>query len=341
MIPPASSSLGLWVTYVVLYFLLFFACIFNFVHCFKLKTGRITHLVLFAMAMGDALFGALARAVQCSLVRTAVHDPKYLTVSPVMLSAYGDLIAVGYAFQNSIIVYLVFLWVEVFVNTKAGNLEMQARVARRYTWARSFLVFSIWMITFWTTYAAVTNQAPGSGGIDLTLLWIGSAICGVVILPIIIVAGVRWRSLYDKMKDHQGTKTQLRFLDLSKASLCAVFSFFMDNLFFGVLNSDVVEGNIVSYVFLSLIPDLQLIAGVCWFYSPLRKFQYMESDPASTGSSSGPKTETSGVGSGTGNMSSTSDSGRLSLSVEIDSGAVVSGSANSASVNLNSDEVDA
>jgi len=116
--------------------------------------------------------------------------------------------------------------------------------------------------------------------------------------------------------------------------LAAIFSFFMDNVYFGAINKHLVVGDVPTYVFLSLIPNLGLVVAVCWFFSPMRKFQYVEQNiDISTTGSSARRSQTSGVGT---NNSFTQNSDKKSSSID-DFDPVVS---TDTSVVVQSDSVD-
>jgi len=267
--------------------------------------------------MVTALFYSIARIYQCLEVPYAEVDPLLLTAPLPYIYANYWLIDVGYSFENAIIVYLLFMWVEVFVSFKTGNLERQQQISRRYAIARTLIVSFIWLVTFWSLYIALYVDT-GNGQISTPALWVGTACIGVIILPIIILAAVRWRSLYQQMKHHHQSKARTRFMDLTRASLCGIFSFIMNNIFFGALNTHIVSGDIATYVITSLIPDLQICLAVCWFFSPMRKFQYTDIDGEDTSTGSGArKSKASGVISDGGTISGSINSERMSASLEI------------------------
>jgi len=317
MVTSSDTSVGLWITYVIVFFVPLVWSIVNFVQSFKLKNGRITHMILFAMVACTAFCYSIGRVFEADLVPYAKVNIYFVTAPPAILGAESWLLSIGYAFQDSIIVYLLFMWVEVFVTYKTGNLEQQTKIARRYAIIRSIIVVIMWNLTFWTIYVAYTYQGANIGNVDLTVLWIGTACIGVVILPILILAAYRWKSLYQQITTNVNSRARLRFADLTKASVSAIFSFVMNQIFFGVLNLHLVSGDIATYVLTSLIPDSQILFAVCWFFSPSRKFQYADSSEdssATIGSSQKPE-RASGVISDGGTVSATSD--KLTDSMEV------------------------
>jgi len=278
------DNYGYTITYVITFFILSTLAIISFVQSAFLKVGRTTHLTLFGILIGDTVLIFIGRLCEALSVPYNRASPTgYISGTVGIVSGYYWSLDIAFCFQNSLKVYLLWMWLELFITVKHGNLAEQAKAAKRWAIYRNLAAFAVFVITFFTLVAiSVGWVLLGSLGFIQTLT--ASFACSAIFLaPIVILAIIRWRAIYNLMKDTLATnsKNTERFMDLTKASIIGIFSFLMDNIFYAVLQKGVLNGDLTDYVLLSYIPNTILCFGAFWYFTPMRKSQYEEKGPNS------------------------------------------------------------
>jgi len=275
-LPLVDASIWFRIVYAVIFTFIFFLGLISFIQSFKLKGGRYVHLSLFFLVTIDGLFEVLA---SCLHAKAIVGLPKGYQKSYIYVLS-NKLNFVQVASQNTLILALLFMWIELFQTIKFGNFVEQEKTVRKYAIARTICMVSIWILNFLTLFLPVQIN----GVVVPLFVWITFIPLGCFMVPVLIMAIIRWKMLYNVMKDclRSHTRNGDRFIDLTKATCFAINSYFWDNFFAGYTQGVLAAPNVVFYVFVSMIPNTLLPSAIIWYFSPMRKRQYKEDQGGSS-----------------------------------------------------------
>jgi len=271
----SDDNLGYLVSYDIFMFISFIGSVLSFVQSFNLKSGRTTHLILFGLLIVDTLFFFLAYVMLTfdQPLVSQLASPAVLELYEQYFCSYIYLLNIGFSFMNAVIVYLLFMWIELFMTAQYGNVLEQAKVAKRLMIARLIVCVIVILVTLISLVIAVKVDVSSESSLTLAFSFIA-----IFIAPVIIMAVIRWRSLFELMRENvtASSRNGSRFFDLTMASLLAILVFLLDNVFIGLYNAHNGSGELISNIFTSFIPVVILPYGVWFYFSPMRKHIYEE-----------------------------------------------------------------
>jgi len=312
-LPNADDGPGFRIAYAIVFGIIFLFGLHGFIKSFQLKIGKLVHLILFGMVTMDGLFLLIGSATRAQ----AIESPDFQTTPLFLNGIYLQL--AQYGFQNAIIVQLLFMWIELFTSVQYGNFVVQEKMARRYAIVRNLCIIAIWLISFLLLYVPLAT----THSLDVLAIWFSFIPVGFFILPILIIAAIRWRSLYVLMKEclKSHTRNGDRFLDITKATICGIITFLFDNIYDAATQGSIESEDVLFYLFLSLIPNAITPIGVIYFFSPMRKRVYPDEKTIPTSDSTGPHSSSANVTNG----SSQPQSGSVSVEMDTSRSAQLSG----------------
>jgi len=281
----ADFHIGFRVFYCVSYAPLIFGSIYNIVTSVPNKKNRNVLLTLHVLALLTSLVLMIAQAFLISdLAQFPVSEYGLEYTMTTIYVHYVVLQIMSFAFINTLLVQVLFMWIELFNSVKYGNFVEQAKVQRRYIFIRngfSFMVFCLFLIPMEVAFF----QDPAK---FLTSLEIIYGILAVFILPVLVLSVIRWNSLYKIMKTCLATSTRNgnKFLDLTKATVLTIIVYILNQLFLSA-PSNINTGSIQFYFFCSWIPNWLMPAIITWYFSPLWQKRH-KSPLTSPGPSGGP-----------------------------------------------------
>jgi hypothetical protein len=227
------------------------------------------HISLFLIVTLDGFFEALASGLHAKAV---AETPLFVKTPIYLLSVKLNFLQV--ACQNTLILQLLFMWIELFQTIQYGNFVEQEKSVRRYAIVRTCCMVGIFTLNFLTLFLPVQIN----GSVEALYVWITFIPLGCFMVPILVMAIIRWKMLYNVMREclRSHTRNGDRFVDLTKATCFAINSYFWDNFFAGYTQGQIAKPDVVFYIFISLLPNTFLPTAIIWFFTPLRKRQYKE-----------------------------------------------------------------
>jgi len=262
-IPASDAGPGFRIAYAVVFGIILIGGIVRFIQTVRRSAGRVIRLTLFTLVIILGVFQFICSIMYARSITIVHYTPLWISIE--VYATYMSIIA--YATQNSIIVLLLFLWIELFNSVENGVFVMQRDKARRYAIARNLCVLGIGWLTFLLLFVPLEIYQE----LSPFYLWFSYIPVGLFIFPILVLAIIRWRRVYIIIIDKEPSRNSHRFMDLTAATLIGLFSFTFSVIFTEASVGNVESDDVVYYLFLSLIPQAVLPTGVLYFFSPYRK----------------------------------------------------------------------
>jgi len=277
-LPNAEDGPGFRIAYAVVFGVIFICGIVRFIQTVNVKVGRSVRLTLFGLVIIDGLFVFLSDAIHAKA--NSIPPISLLWLTLYLDSIYLQLIA--YAAQNSIIVLLLFLWIELFSSVEHGVFVYQKDKARKYAIIRNLCVAGIAIISFFLIFIPLIVTHT----LSPFIVWFSFVPVALFILPIFFVALFRWRYIFVLMQDSLKVSSSNgdRFIDLTKATLIGILTFVFSLIYAAATKGEIATPDVAFDIFISLIPDAMLPFGVIWYFSPSRSKNYSESPVSNTNS---------------------------------------------------------
>jgi len=234
------------------------------------KSEKHLHLFLLTLTLVNTTLYSISQAFY-SLYDLALQDGDEAMIN-LWLFRYIFTDIVGYSFQNAIIIQILFMWIELFNNIKYGDFVEQERSAKRYTIVRIMCMVFIWLATF------LFSTILGIVDVSTSITYVSYILTGLFVIVTLIIASIRWRSLYLTMSDclKRRSKNGDRFIDLTIVTVLAIYAFVMDFVFSVVLNDADWDESLTFYIFLNLLPNFIFPLGIWYYFTPMFRKSYSD-----------------------------------------------------------------
>jgi len=257
---------GFLYTWCVFFGILSIVSMITLVQSYSLKSGRATHMILFTFLTIGCLGFFIGNVCSIMAVKLLTKVPPTLedfNLGQKYIGAFTVIFNIGASCFNSMIVYQLFMWVELFVGVKYGNLSEQKKNAQRYLLIRTFLACALFIIGMVTGNLGVQNNIVDKTKTTASILSVAA-----IVVPVMILAGIRWKSLYPLMSQ---TKNSQRFFELTRASVIAICAWILEVGWVWYAIAQPIGVTVEVAVLCELLPFAGMSTSIIYHFTPMRK----------------------------------------------------------------------